>query len=55
MLMMLQTKLAAHVAHTFLSNKDMQILKKKYFKLFSDDLGKVLDSELGGPFEKLVL
>jgi hypothetical protein len=36
------------------SNKDMQILKKKYYQLFSDDLGKVLDSELGGPFEKLV-
>jgi hypothetical protein len=36
------------------SNKDMQILKKKNFQLFSDDLGKVLDSELGGPFEKLV-
>jgi hypothetical protein len=36
------------------SNKEMELLKKKYFQLFTKDLGKVLDSELGGHFEKLV-
>lgn len=36
------------------SNKEMQILRKKYFELFSKDLGQVLDSELGGSFEQII-
>jgi len=36
------------------SNKEMEILKKKYFELYTKDLGRVLDSELGGHFEALI-
>jgi hypothetical protein len=36
------------------SNKEINHLKKKYFDVHSKDLGGVLDSELGGTFEKLV-
>jgi hypothetical protein len=36
------------------SNKEMEILKKKYFDVYDKDLGRQLDSELGGHFEKLV-
>mmetsp|Transcript_22673 Transcript_22673/g.64190 ORF Transcript_22673/g.64190 Transcript_22673/m.64190 type:complete len:330 (-) Transcript_22673:148-1137(-) len=36
------------------SNKDMEILKKTYFEMYTEDLGRVLDSELGGNFEKLI-
>jgi hypothetical protein len=37
------------------SNKEMEILKKKYFELFTKDLGQVMASELGGDMEALVL
>ena len=36
------------------TNKEMEILKKKYFDLFTKDLGRVLDSELGGNLEALI-
>lgn len=36
------------------SNKEMEILKKKFFELYTEDLGRVLDSELGGHFEQIV-
>lgn len=36
------------------TNKEMEMLKKKYFDLYSKDLGRVLDSEMGGDLEKLV-
>ena len=36
------------------SNKEIEILKKMYFNLFTKDLGRVLDSELGGAFEALI-
>ena len=36
------------------SNRDIELLKKKYFELYTNDLGRVLDSELGGDFEKLI-
>lgn len=36
------------------SNKEMQLLKAKYFDIHTEDLGRVLDSELGGNFEQLV-
>jgi hypothetical protein len=36
------------------SNKEMEILKKQYFKLFDKDLGSLLNSELGGHFETLI-
>mmetsp|Transcript_16745 Transcript_16745/g.31856 ORF Transcript_16745/g.31856 Transcript_16745/m.31856 type:complete len:330 (+) Transcript_16745:115-1104(+) len=36
------------------SNKEMEILKKKYFEIHTKDLGRVLDSELGGNFESLI-
>jgi Annexin len=37
------------------SNKEMELLKKKYFALKTKDLGRVLDAELGGTLESLVL
>jgi len=37
------------------ANEDMELLKKKYFVMNSKDLGRVLDSELGGGLETLVL
>jgi len=37
------------------SNTEMEILKKKYFELYTKDLGQVLASELGGDLESLVL
>lgn len=36
------------------SNRDMEILKKKFFDIYTKDLGRVLDSELGGHFESLI-
>jgi len=36
------------------SNKEIDQLKKKYFEVYSKDLGGVLDAELGGTFEKLI-
>jgi annexin A7/11 len=36
------------------SNREMEILKKKFYNLYEKDLGRRLDSELGGHFEKLV-
>jgi hypothetical protein len=36
------------------TNKEIQILRKRFFELNSKDLGQYLDSELGGDFEKLV-
>lgn len=37
------------------TNKEMELLKKKYFDLETKDLGRVLDGELGGSLEALVL
>jgi hypothetical protein len=36
------------------TNVEMELLKKKYFDMYSKDLGRVLDAELGGDLEKLV-
>ncbi|KAL7564462.1 hypothetical protein ACA910_001556 [Epithemia clementina (nom. ined.)] len=36
------------------SNAEMELLKKTYFDLHTEDLGRVLDRELGGHFEHLV-
>jgi hypothetical protein len=36
------------------SNRDMELLKKTYYKLYSKDLTALLLSELGGDLEKLV-
>ena len=36
------------------SNKDLDLLKKRYFDMHTKDLGRLLDSELGGDFEKLI-
>lgn len=36
------------------TNQDMIALKRKFFNLNDKDLGKVLDSELGGKFEGLI-
>jgi annexin A7/11 len=36
------------------TNKEIQFLKKKFFDMYSEDLGRVLDSELGGGLETLV-
>lgn len=36
------------------TNKEMEILKKKFFDLYTQDLGRVLDGELGGNFETLI-
>jgi hypothetical protein len=36
------------------TNKEIQILKKKFFEMYSKDLGSYLDSELGGTFETLI-
>jgi hypothetical protein len=35
------------------SNKEMEILKKRFFERNTKDLGRVLDSELGGTLEHL--
>jgi len=37
------------------SNKEMELLKKRYFDMHSKDLGRVVDSEIGGDFEKLIV
>lgn len=36
------------------SNKDMEILKKKFFEMYTKDLGGYMSSELGGSMEDLV-
>ena len=36
------------------SNNEMDILKKKFFDVYDTDLGRRLDSELSGDFEKLI-
>lgn len=36
------------------TNKEMELLKKKYFAWKTEDLGKKLDSELGGNLESLI-
>jgi hypothetical protein len=36
------------------SNKEMELLKKKFFNVHDKDLGRKLDSELSGHFEKIV-
>jgi annexin A7/11 len=36
------------------TNTEMELLKKKYFAVYTKDLGRDLDSELGGDLEKLV-
>jgi annexin A7/11 len=36
------------------TNKEILLLKKKFFDMYSEDLGRVLDSELGGGLETLV-
>ena len=37
------------------SNREISHLKTKFFDLHSKDLGRVLDSELGGNFERLIV
>eukprot|EP00549_Striatella_unipunctata_P023814 CAMPEP_0118715030 /NCGR_PEP_ID=MMETSP0800-20121206/26608_1 /TAXON_ID=210618 ORGANISM="Striatella unipunctata, Strain CCMP2910" /NCGR_SAMPLE_ID=MMETSP0800 /ASSEMBLY_ACC=CAM_ASM_000638 /LENGTH=331 /DNA_ID=CAMNT_0006621073 /DNA_START=33 /DNA_END=1028 /DNA_ORIENTATION=+ len=36
------------------TNNEIDILKKTYFRVYTQDLGRTLDSELGGDFEKLI-
>jgi hypothetical protein len=36
------------------SNREIEILKKRYFDRYEKDLGRQLDSELGGDFEKMI-
>ena len=36
------------------SNRDMMALKKKFFDLYSEDIGQFLGAELGGDFETLI-
>jgi Annexin len=36
------------------SDKEMELLKRKFFELKTKDLGRVLDAELGGAYESLV-
>jgi hypothetical protein len=36
------------------SNKEINHLKKKFFDMYTKDLGGYLDSELGGDFERLI-
>jgi len=36
------------------SNREMEFLKKTYYKVFTADLGKLMSSELGGDLSKLV-
>jgi hypothetical protein len=37
-----------------IKSSDLDILKKKFFALYTEDLGRYLDKELGGDFEALV-
>lgn len=37
------------------SNKDMEILKKTFFRCYTKDLGGFMDSELGGNMEALII
>lgn len=37
------------------SNRDMEVLRKKFFAMYSKDLGQYLTSELGGDFEDLIV
>lgn len=37
------------------TNAEMELLKKTYFDLKTEDLGRVLDKELGGHYEQLVV
>ena len=37
------------------TNVEMELLKKKYFNVYDKDLGRVLDSELGGGLEALIM
>ena len=37
------------------SNKEMELLKKKYFDIHTKDLGQVMVSELGGNLEAIVV
>eukprot|EP00934_Nitzschia_sp_Nitz4_P002354 Nitzschia sp. Nitz4//scaffold11_size288233//82144//83578//NITZ4_000752-RA/size288233-snap-gene-0.11-mRNA-1//1//CDS//3329534008//2354//frame0 len=37
------------------SNQEIDILKKKFYSMYSEDLGVYLTKELGGDFEKLVV
>lgn len=36
------------------SNKEIDMLKKKFYKMYDEDLGIYLSKELGGDFEKLI-
>jgi hypothetical protein len=36
------------------SNREIEILKKRFFDRYEKDLGRLLDSELGGNFEKMI-
>lgn len=36
------------------TNEEIDLLKKTYFDMYGDDLGRVLDGELGGDFEQLI-
>lgn len=37
------------------TNEEIDLLKKTYFDMYGDDLGRVLDGELGGDFEQLIV
>lgn len=37
------------------TNEDMEILKKRFFDMFSKDMGSLLDSETSGTLEFLIL
>ena len=48
---------ASNVLHSILcgrTNKEMELLKKTYFQMYTKDLGKLLASELHGDMERLV-
>lgn len=36
------------------ANRDMEMLKKTYYKMYSEDLSQLIFSEIGGNFEKIV-
>ena len=37
------------------SNEEMELLKKTYFDIYTEDMGRKLDGELGGSFEQLIV
>ena len=46
------------LVHTIIcgrTNKDMEIIKKTFFKCYTEDLGQYMASELGGNMEALII